>query len=330
MSETRELRTLLEAAQVELRRSKAHLEKMRRHHGRERERLQQELEAAQREVEGLQRRHDEALKEQARQQMEAALRVAAASPAVVPTVLVALVRRPEPLEPALTALSRLTGLSPADLRLRLAMPLPCVLARAPPPEAEGLVKALHSEGFLAVSSHVPSASASGGWTARRFTFGEQGLQLEDTRGQRQHLAYESLRLLVRGRRLTTSVEKQLDWALADAPPLVGRRGFSLQELKVQEIKKEEHSHFLWAYFEELRVVFTQGTHFQGLGARRGASLYESLHNLTAELHQRAPQAVRDERLMALPRLSLPLVHEERSQHLFADLLFQAVKQRVWP
>lgn len=332
MSGTRELRTRLEAAQAELQRAKVHLEKLRKHHERERDALQQELEAARREVAALQLRHEEALKAQA-QQRAAALQQAVlipAPPPVPPSALVALVRRPEPLEPAVPILSRLTGLPPADVRLRVAMPLPCVMARVSVSEAEAMRQALHTEGFPAVSSEILPPSARGVMTVRRFTLEEQALHLEDARGRREHLPYERLKLLVRGRRLTLSVEKQLEWSLPDAQPLVGRRGFSVQELKVQEVKKEEHSQFLWAYVEGLRMVFTQGTQFQGLGARRGASLYESLQNLTGELHQRAPQAIRDDRLLALPRLSLPLVHEERGQELFAELLFQAVKQRVWP
>ncbi|ADO74228.1 hypothetical protein [Stigmatella aurantiaca] len=335
MSETRELRNKLEAAQTELRRSKTHLDKLRGHHERERVSLQQALHEARREVAGLHQRHDELLKAREQQQMEAAL--AQAMPLVLgppalgpPTALVALVRRPEPLEQAIPILSRLTRLPPADVRLRIAMILPAVLVRVPIAETDALLKALHSEGFLAVSSEVPSRLAEGIMTVRRFTLDEQGIQLEDRRGQRQHVAYAGLRLLVRGRRLTPSVEKRLEWSLPEPRPLGGRRGFSVQELKQREIKKEEHNQFLWAYFEELRVAFSQGTQFQSMGAQRGATLYESLQNLTAALRQRAAQAVVDERLMGMPRFSLPLVEEERGQELFADLLFQAVKRQGWP
>jgi hypothetical protein len=332
MSGTRELRTRLEAAQAELQRSKAHLEKLRKHHERERDTLQQELEAARRELAALQLRHAEALQAQAQRKAEALQQAVLLSPPppVPPSALVALVQRPEPLEPAVPALSRLTGLPPADVRLRVAMPLPCVMARVSAAEAEAMRQALHAEGFLAVSSEIPPPSAGGGMTVRRFTLEAQALHLEDARGRREQLPYDRLKLLVRGRRLTLAVEKHLEWTLPDNPPRVGRRGFSAQELKVQELKKEEHSQFLWAYAEGFRGVFTQGTHFQGLGTRRGSSLYESLQNLTAELHQRAPQAIRDDRLLALPRFTMPQVHEERSQELFAELLFQAVKQQVWP
>ncbi|MDC0709805.1 hypothetical protein POL68_15135 [Stigmatella sp. ncwal1] len=334
MSETRALRNTLEATQAELRRSKLHLDKLRSHHERERASLQQALETARQEVAELHRRHEELLEARAQRQAEAALEQAVSvvigPPATSPTALVALVRRPEPLEQALPVLSRLTGLPPADLRLRLAMILPCVLVRVPMAEADALLKALHAEGFLAVSSEVPSRLAEGLMLVRRFTLTDEGLQLEGLRGQRQHMAYDRLRLLVRGRRLTTSVEKRLEWSLPDPRPLAGRRGFAVQELTQHEFKKEEHNPFLWAYFEGLRVTFRQGTQFQGLGDRRGSTLYESLQNLTGALRQRATQAVVDERLMGMPRFSLPLVEQERSQELFADLLFQAVKQQVWP
>lgn len=335
MSDTREMRDTLEAAQAELRRTKTHLDKLRAHQARERESLQREVEAARREVAELRARLEGL---EARAQLPVAAPVQAPPlpvverPGPAPTALVALVRWPEPLEEALPLLARRLGLSAADVRLRLAALTPAVLTRVPASEAQPLREALQAEGFVAVSCEVPPRAAGGLLGVRRFTLDEQELQLEGTMGERQRVPYSELRLLVRGRRTTTTVEERLEWAVSEnARGLkgMGGRGRPDATLERFEVKHDHHSQFLWAYAESGGVAFSQGTQFNGLGARRGLSLTENLLNLGKELRQRAPQAVVDERLLGQPRFSLPLVEPERSQELFAQLLLQAVRQGVW-
>lgn len=334
MSEPRALRDKLEAAQAELRRSKTHLDKLRAHQARERESLQQELEAARREVAELRTRLEglEARKE------EPAAAPTPTFPALVergpppPNTLVALVRSPQSLDKALPVLSRLLGLAPADLRLRLAAVPPSLLTRLPASEAEALLAALRSQGFVAVSCEV-APRAGGLMAVRRFTLEEQELRLEGTKGERQRVPYAELRLLVRGRQTFTTVEDRLDWALPETSALTmgGLRGGGrpAPALEVQPVRQDHHSQFLWAYGEGIRLSFSQGTQFNGLGARRGSALHENLQNLKEELRQRVPQVVVDERLQGMPRFSMPLVPVQRSHELFGELLFQAVRQGVW-
>jgi hypothetical protein len=71
------------------------------------------------------------------------------------------------------------------------------------------------------------------------------------------------------------------------------------------------------------------TRFTGLGGVRALTGFESLQALTAQLRQRAPHTVLDERFMQLPRFSLPLVDEDRGQELLGDLLYQAVQEGMW-
>jgi hypothetical protein len=334
MDEARTLRDTLERAQAELRRTRTHLEKLRAHQARERESLLREVEKARGEVAELRARLEappepeplEAVPEQAPPGP-----VERAPEAL--NALVALVRRPESLEAALPMLSWLLGVPPADMRLRLAAPPPTVLTRVPASEAEPLRAALQSEGFVAVSCEVRPRGAEGLLLARRFSLDAEGLQVEGAGGERQHLPYAQLRLLVRGRRTTTTVEQSVEWVTPDdrdASMLRGGRGWSRPELKTFEMKQDHHSQFLWAYGEGGRVAFSERTLFAAQGVKQGTTLGESLQTLGAELRQRAPQVVMDERLVGMPRFSLPLVDPKRSQELFAELLFEAVRRRVWP
>lgn len=346
MDEARELRDTLERAQAELRRTRAHLEKLRAHQARERESLQQEVEAARREVAEL-RARVEAPREPERREVAPARALTGSvagsvagpvaarpveRPAEAPNALVALARRPESLDDAVPVLSRLLGVPPADTRLRLAAPTPAVLARVPAPEAEALRAALQAEGFVAVSCEV-SPRAQTMMLARRFSLDEGGLQVEGERGERQSLPYAELRLLVRGRRTTTTMERSVEWVPSEGPDpskLVSRQAFQRSELKSVEVRQDHHNQFLWVYGEGGRVVFAERTLFSGQGVRQGLSLGESLQNVGVALRERAPQVVLDERLVGMPRFSLPLVDPRRSQELFAELLLDAVRRRVWP
>ncbi|MBN1206130.1 MAG: hypothetical protein JXB05_14530 [Myxococcaceae bacterium] len=326
MSETRALRDKLEETQAELRRTKAHLEKLRAHHAREQEALREELEAARREVARLGVRLQELETLGHELPLEA---LPASLEALLPerslatsTALVALVRQPASMEGAIPALSRVLRLSAVDLRLRLAAMPPIVLARVALSEVEALQEALRAEGFVTVSREVPPRMGGGMMTVRRFTLEERGMVLDGTRGERQQVLYPELRLLVRGRRIQAATE-----ARAERGAEAELAGFVMMGV---EAKQEQYGQFLWAYGEGVRVAFSRETGFAGLGAQRGLSSFDSLQRLMEELRGRAPQVVIDERFMKAPRFSLPLVEEERSHELFADLLDQAVQEGLWP
>lgn len=331
MPRNRELRDRLERAQAELQRAKTHLEKLRAHHAREREALQQEVDASRREVAALLTRLEE---------LAARAKGPAPVPAQVslprapmegrePSTLVALVRRPEPLEQALPVLSRLLGIPPVDVRLRLASPPPSILVRMPAAEAEALRGALHSEGFVTVSCEARPHAKDAPLAVRQFILDEQELLVDGAFGERRRMPYSELRLLVQGRRKTTSVTEQVSWEYSSGLERMAR-GRQSPKLTRTEVKTDHYSVFLWLYADGGRVAFTQSTQFRGLGAQRGLTIYENLQTLKVALTQRAPQLVVDERLFGLPQLSLPMVTTEHSHALFAELLFQAVRQGVWP
>jgi hypothetical protein len=321
MDDRRELRDKLEQVQSELRRVREHMDKLRAHHVKEREGLERQLEQARRELAELRASvaKSEALAAIPKWEPSPSRNDAArGEPSIVSTVLVALARVPAPRdEQALMELARVTRMSPTDLRLRLAAPPPIPLLRLSPTEAETLVRELRRVGFAAVSYEPPPRAAAHPLPIRAFRFEETALHLESERGEHLTVPWQELRLLVRGRRNTTTVETQKESFVGDGGELV--------RTPLADVKDEDTEHFLWAYGEGLRVAFTISTDFSGLGAQRALARLASFQPLAEELRRRAPQVVYDDRLMRFPRISLPLVDMERSHVTFADLLWQAVR-----
>jgi hypothetical protein len=327
MSETRALRDQLEQAQAELRRAKDHQEKLRAHQARERESLRQQLEEARGEVAALRGRLQalESLGTEpllAPDTMLPEPTMAAERPA---TALVALARSPASLEAALPKLSRLLNLAPVDVRFRLAPMLPAVVARLPSPQAQELRAALRAEGFLAVSCEVPSWTGQGWINVKRFRLEEQGISVEGAVGPGRQVRYADLRLLMRGRRTFTQVERkqEVDYDYDSE----GRS--SARVITTVEEKRERVENFLWLLGKDFRAAFTQSTQFMGLGGQLAPTVHENLQRLMGELRRRATHVTVDERLVQMPRFVMPLVGPSQSQELFAELLFQAVDEGLW-
>lgn len=325
MSETRALRDRLERTQAELRRAKEHLEKLRAYQARERESLRQQLKEARGEVAGLRGRLQEL--ESARIEALPAPDVVLPEPAMagerLATMLVALARSPASLESALPTLTRLLKLAPVDVRFRLAPMRPAVVARLPSAQAEELRAALRAEGFLAVSHEVSPRAGQGWLSVKRFRLEEQGLSVEGAVGPGRQVRYAELRLVVRGRRSFTQVETK-----QEVEHHYSGRG-TRRVAKTVEEKHVRVENFLWVLGKGSRAAFTQSTHFMGLGRQFSITLHENLQRLMDELRRRAPHVVVDERLMQMPSFVMPLVDPDRSQELFAELLFQAVDEGLW-
>lgn len=328
MSKSRELREKLEETQAELRRAREHLEKLRAYQARERDSLQQQLDAARLEVVGLRSRLQELGSEGKAPSPSASIvlpePVGEGRSEEAGTALVALVRSPASQEQSLPALSRLLKLAPADVRLRLAPAPPAVVARLPLSQAEELRAALRAEGFLAVSCPVERPETSGPMTVKRFVFEEQALSVEGTQGESLQMRYAELRLLMRGRGIAIQWESQ---------HMVDPRDYLLHPRgrgqRTVQVRHERLDNFLWVRGKGARLVFTSATHFNGLEEQRAPSVFENLQRVANELHRRASHVVLDDRFLLLPHFVLPLVEEERSQELLAELLFQAIEEGLW-
>ncbi len=328
MTESRELREKLEETQAELRRAREHLEKLRAYQARERDSLLQQLEATRREVAGLRGQLQEL--ESGGEAPSPSASIVLPEPVVeersgeATTGLVALVRSPPSLERAMPALSRLLKLAPVDVRFRLAPMPPMVVARLPLSQAEELRVALRAEGFLAVSCPVAPRETAGPVMVKQFALEEQGLSVEGAQGESLRVRYAELRLLMRGRSIATRLETQ---RVLDPHEHLGHPRHWMH--RTVQVRHEQLENFLWGLGKGTRMAFTQGTHFNGLGEQRAASVFENLQRLANEFRRRAPHAVLDERFQQMPRFILPLVEEERSQELLAELLFQAIEEGLW-
>lgn len=328
MDETRALRDKLEQAQSELRRVREHLDKLRAHHARERDSLVRQLEDARRELAELKARGGLSVGPVPREPLPSRLEAARGAPPYYANsnAYVALARLPDPRDDeALRQLSRVSAVSLADLRMRMAAPPPMVLARMPTAEAETLVRALRAAGFAAVGCELKPRAAASPLSVRRFQLEDTGLRLDGERGERVErvkVPWEELGLLVRGRRTTRTVENGMETDLV-------LDGTSLRTVKSQvEVTHEDFGLFLWAYGPDFRAAFTSATDFSGLGARRGLARNVDLQVLAEVLRERAPHVVFDDRLMRHPSLSIPLVDSDRTHELFAEVLWQAVREGV--
>jgi hypothetical protein len=321
MSEARALTDKLKEVQEELRQTREQLDKQRTQHTREQQALSKAIEETRREAARLRERVEKA--EARRREQERALSPLAtlALEEGGAEVIVALARPPPSVDEALPVLSRLLRLSPVDTRLRLTQSQPSILARLPTPEAERLRDQLTAEGFSVVLGGF-SRLAEGGVVVRRFTLEEQALSVENARGERHDLLYRELRLLARGRKKSTTIER-------DVERVYDR---TLERHVVNESKIEhEHLHnFLWVYGGDTRAIITEDTSFAGLGSLRGASKAATLQILMGELRKRAPQVLVDDRFLRGIRVALPLVGQERSQEVLAGLTDEAIKEGMWP
>jgi len=326
MSDDRELREKLEQVRAELRQTKAELDKQRAQHARDQKSLEADLAATRKEASKLLTRIEKA---EERERERAVVLPAEPSDeegtSSALDTLVALARAPASVDQALPTLSRLLRLSPVDVRLRLMASQPSVLARLPGLEAEQLRGQLAAEGFAVVSAPV---SQLVGVLApiRRFTLGEQSLVLEDAKRVSHEVRYAQLRLLVRGRRKSVSVETTVEM---EYNPAGSADRFNIRKPREETVKHQQVENFLWVYGGTVRAALTDATSFVSLGPKQGLTRHAAMQNLLEELRQRAPHALVDERLMG-PSLSLPMVGPERSQEVLAGLMDQSIQASLWP
>jgi hypothetical protein len=171
-----------------------------------------------------------------------------------------------------------------------------------------------------------SPRAGQGWmNVKRFRLEEQGLSVEAAVGPGLQVRYAELRLLMRGRRIITIREKQQDLDYDYDAEGTSRA----RVLKAIEEKREQVDNFLWVLGKDFRAAFTQTTQFMSLGGQLAPTVHENLQRLMSELRRRATHVTVDERLVQMPRYAMPLVDPNRSQELFAELLFQAVDEGLW-
>ncbi|MBJ6759386.1 hypothetical protein JGU66_01340 [Myxococcaceae bacterium JPH2] len=338
--DVRELRDALEVAQAELRRTREHLDKLREHHTKERDGLQEALEEARREAVRQRARAEqaEAREGELRRSREVAARprapaalwpspesgsgASAERPLRPANTLVALPRPPGVTEEVVRALAEVLKLSAVDIRLRLSQPPPVLLARVNEAAAATLVEALRAASFTPVVCELASRAALRLPRVRAFALDVDRLHLTTELSVPLEVSTTDVRLVVRGQRARVEPAPELIPIFPQSPRW---------RTTPAEAKHTSTEHFLWVFGEGFRASFDESTDLRGLGeTRRAPTHFAGLQALMEALRWRAPHAVVDDRLLRMPRLTLPFVDEDLGQEVFADLLFQSVRAGLWP
>jgi len=117
--------------------------------------------------------------------------------------LVATVLQPKSVDEAVSALVTAAGMTPAEARMRLAPEPPALLARLPPDRAGSLVQALAQSGLAALALEEAVPTDADRFQARSFAFQPEGLGVTARSGATLTLAWDAIRLVLRGVRDST-------------------------------------------------------------------------------------------------------------------------------
>ena len=213
------------------------------------------------------------------------------------------------LEQELPVLAPALGLGLYDARLRLVAPLPQVIASGLLEErARELCALLHGRGHGAVYADAAQvADARAAFVARAFELGGDGLTVRDEMRKSIELLYARITSVLRAfetsseaQTISTS-EKKLDIGTA---VLTGGLKFSKTVTKVEKNATAERQQVAFIFHDaaaEPVLLREYALGYEGLGELRGLTAHESFEALLAQLRNRAPQALHDDRLFTHKR-----------------------------
>lgn len=266
--------------------------------------------------------------------------------------LVAIVRAPERIEDAAVAVSRATGLTLAECRMRLSPEPPALLARLEPDAADSLVAALRKTDLavLAIDADVPGDADR--TLARRVDFGAERITFTARFGDAMQVAWSDVLAVLRGSRESRSevarTEKSRTISLGRA---IATGGLSMTRTSTKTVHSSEMSfqHVILVYARDGRAAaLVEGlVDFSCLGVGLQPSSTANMNELSRRLRDQAKGAFHDDRLLRLGRRPLPFVAggETRSAtsamvvtrrdtaaslDVLAEVMRQAVAQRLLP
>lgn len=220
--------------------------------------------------------------------------------------LVAATRWGAPLDAVIADLAPLLGMSEYDARLRLAGPLPVVVAggieETPARELLGWLRE-HGHGAVACAEASLPAPASA-LLPRAFEFGDGVFVGLDAQGQRYPVAYADILAIVRARHIhdtqVTTVEVERKLSLGRAMLTGGiapRRGVE----RVDHATKSERDDVVYLFRgagPDPMALRAGLLAYEGLGAHKRPTARESFAVVVEWLRRHAPAAIYDERLLA--------------------------------
>jgi hypothetical protein len=226
--------------------------------------------------------------------------------------LVAIVRAPERIEDAASAVAAATGLTLAECRMRLSPEPPALLARLEPAAADALVASLRGAGLsvLAIDAHVPTDSER--TLARKVAFTPEGITFTPQFGDPMQLPWPDILAVLRGSRESRSdVERteksrslSLGMAVATGGLKVTRTSTTTShssDTAIQQVLLVYGRDGRSAALVEGRVDFT----FLGAGLQPSSTA--NMTELSRRLREHAKSAFHDDRLLRLGRRPLPFV-----------------------
>ena len=211
-------------------------------------------------------------------------------------------------EQHLSELAPAMGLPPYDARLRLAGPLPVILARLDPTAAQTLLAWLHRRGHGAVACVVASLPAEArSPVARDFELLPETLLVTDTRGRSLALPRDQILGLIRAAEIIDEVatvettKKQLALGRAVlSGGLVRSRQVTTVETRAS-VERQEALYLFRSTDAEPIVFRERELNYFNLGSGRGSTQRQSFTILVDRLRRLAPHAIYDERLLAQKR-----------------------------
>jgi len=215
------------------------------------------------------------------------------------------------MDQEVAGLSRVLGVQPYDLRLRLSGPLPVILAWFSDAEkARNLLKGLRERGHGAVACDGDKIQPSNQMmTPRTFEFQVTSLKV-NTHGQPPDIiAFSELLALVHAQIeneiQNTTTEKSRKFSVGRAI-MTGGMVLTKKTSKQVSGHEGEFEQVLYVFKKSSKepFIFRQNTlRYLGLGSEIGQSTVENFTRLVKTLRQHAPEALYDNRLLTRRRRS---------------------------
>jgi hypothetical protein len=234
--------------------------------------------------------------------------------------LVAIVRTPERIEEAASAIAQASGLALAEVRMRLAPEPPALLARLEQSSADALVVALRGAGVaaLAVPAEVPGDKDR--LVARAFSADDAGVTFIARSGESAQMAWREVTAILRGLRSSRSEVERTEKSRAFSVGMaIATGGLKMTRTATRTVRSSDES------TEQVILVYSRGgpvallaereLDFSCLGPGMSPSSTANMVEVARRLRTKAPSAFYDERLLRLGRRPLPFLArgESRSQ-----------------
>jgi hypothetical protein len=260
--------------------------------------------------------------------------------------LVAITRWGTPFEQELAPLAALLRIAPYDLRLRLAGPIPVVIAGQLDAEsATRLTETLRGRGHGAVACDLDRLVASESMDSPRdFSLEGATLRTRDPGQGERSLACAGLEAMLRAALVqdleatTATTTKKFSAGRALATGGLVRSKKVSKESRSFSSEREELLYVFPAPPQKPLLLRELRLHYLGLGPVLAPTTSENFQSLVVILRQRAPQAFYDERLALHPRKrstltvtgslgdKLAAVSNQAENDLAAHLLLEAHRQ----